>query len=98
MPGCGCNHSFAVICAVFASMAAALFLAEDRCLHSGGAVSDAAWICEAASGVVQSLWSFVTPGILVLVVVVIGIPVYFAVMTVTRRWILWSRKGRKSLS
>lgn len=68
-------------------MAAALFLAEDRCLRAGGRVSDAAWSCETASGVVQSLWSFVTPGIIALAVLVIGIPVYLAVAVLGRRWI-----------
>jgi len=84
---CSCNHSLAVICGIFASIAVVLFLAEDRCLDSGGRVADAAWLCEPASGAVSSLWAFVTPGVLALVVVFVGIPVYFAVTVFGRRWI-----------
>jgi hypothetical protein len=83
---CGCNHSLAVICGVFAGIAVALLLAEQRCLDSGGRVSDAAWLCEAASGGVGSLWGLVTPGIVALAVLV-GIPVYFAASALGRRWL-----------
>ncbi len=83
---CGCNHSLAVICGVFAGIAVALVLAEGRCLESGGRVSDTAWSCQAASGAVGSLWGFVTPGIAALAVLV-GLAVYFAVSVIGRRWL-----------
>lgn len=88
---CGCNHSLAVICGIFAGVAVALFLAEDRCLDAGGRLSDTAWTCELASGAISSLWGWVTPGIITLAVFV-GIPVYFAVTVFARRWIF--RYGR----
>jgi hypothetical protein len=91
---CGCNRSLAVICGVFAGMAVALFLAEDRCLDAGGRVSDAAWTCEVASGAVGSVWAFVTSGIIVAAVFV-GIPVYFAVAALGRWWIF--RHGRRNV-
>jgi hypothetical protein len=84
--GCGCKHSLAVICGIFASVGVALLLAEHRCRDSGGRVSDAAWLCEAASGGVSSLWSLVTPGIVALAILV-GIPVYFAVSALASRWL-----------
>ena len=83
---CGCNHSLAVICGVFAGIAVALFLAEDRCLDSGGRVSDTAWSCQAASGAVSLLWDLVTPGIAAAAVLV-GIAAYFAVGFLGRRWL-----------
>jgi hypothetical protein len=83
---CGCNHSLAVICGVFAGMAVALLLAENRCLDGGGRVSDAAWSCQAASGAIGSLWTLVTPGIAA-VAVLFGIAVYFAVSFLGRRWL-----------
>ena len=83
---CGCNHSLAVICGVFASIAVALLLAEDRCLDAGGRLSDTAWTCQVDSGAISSLWHFVTPGIIAMAVLV-GIPVYFAVTVSGRRWI-----------
>lgn len=83
---CGCNHSLAVICGIFAGMAVALFLAGDRCLDAGGRLSDSAWTCEAASGAVGSLWGLMSPGI-VAVAVFVGIPVYFTVTMVGRRWL-----------
>jgi hypothetical protein len=64
----------------------ALFLAGERCLDAGGRLSDTAWICEAASGAVSSLWSLMAPGI-VAAAVFVGIPVYFAVTVVGRRWL-----------
>lgn len=84
---CGCNHSLGVTCGIFAGIAVALFLAEDRCLDTGGRLSDTAWTCEVASGAISSLWGLVTPGIIA-VAVFVGIPVYFAVTVVGRRWIL----------
>lgn len=83
---CGCNYSLAVICGVFAGIAVALFLAEDRCLDAGGRLSDTAWTCQIQSGAISSLWQFVTPGIIAMAVLV-GIPVYFAVTSIGRRWI-----------
>jgi len=84
---CGCNHSLAVICGIFAGVAVALFLAGDRCLDAGGRLSDTAWTCEVASGAISSLWGLVTPGITA-VAVLVGILVYFAVTVIGRRWIL----------
>jgi hypothetical protein len=83
---CGCNRSLGVICGVFAGIGVALFLAEDRCLDAGGRVSDTAWSCETAAGVVSSLWTFATPGVIA-VAILVGIPVYFAVTVTGRRWL-----------
>jgi presenilin-like A22 family membrane protease len=83
---CGCNHSLAVICGVFAGIAVALFLAEDRCLDAGGRVSDTAWSCQPASGAVSSLWGLVTPGVAA-VAILVGIAVYFAASVFGRRWL-----------
>jgi hypothetical protein len=83
---CGCTRSLGVICAVFAGIAVALFLAEDRCLDAGGRVSDTAWSCETVSGAVSSLWAFATPGVIA-VAVFVGIPVYFVVTALGRRWL-----------
>ena len=83
---CGCNHSLAVICGIFVGGAVALFLAGDRCLDTGGRLSDTAWTCEVASGAISSLWGMVTPGIIV-VAVLVGIPVYLAVTVFARRCI-----------
>ena len=83
---CGCNHSLAIICGIFAGIAVALVLAEGRCLDTGGRVSDTAWSCQTASGTVGSLWGFVTPGIAA-VAVLVGLAVYFAVSVIGRRWL-----------
>lgn len=91
---CGCNHSLAVVCAVFAGAAVALFLAEDRCLDNGGRLSDVAWSCELATGGIASLWSLITPGNVVAVVAVVAIPVYLAVSAIGRRWIFGYAKRR----
>lgn len=88
---CGCNHSLAVICGVFAAIAVALVLAERVCVDSGGKASDTAWLCEAASGAATSLWAFVTPGIAAMALLA-GVPVYFAVAAAGRRWLF--RYGR----
>ena len=88
---CGCNHSLAVICGVFAAIAVALVLAERVCVDSGGKTSDTAWLCEAASGAATSLWAFVTPGIAAMALLA-GVPVYFAVAAAGRRWLF--RYGR----
>jgi hypothetical protein len=84
---CGCNRSLAAICGIFAAGAAALFLAGDRCLDAGGKLSDTAWTCEVASGAISSLWGLLTPAI-VAVAILVGIPVYFAVTVIGRRWLL----------
>jgi hypothetical protein len=84
---CGCTRSLGAICAAFASMAAAAFLAQDRCLDSGGRLSDAAWVCESASGAVVALWSLVSPGAIGLVALAVGLPVYLAVSAIGNRWI-----------
>lgn len=83
---CGCTRSLGVICAMFSGIAVALALAENRCLDAGGRLSDTAWSCEAASGAVSSLWAFATPGVFAMAVLV-GIPVYFAVTLLGRRWL-----------
>ena len=90
---CGCNHSLGVICGIFAGVAVVLFFAEDRCLDAGGQLSDAAWTCEVASGAISSLWALVTPGISALACMV-GVPVYFAVTVLGRRWIFRYGKRR----
>lgn len=90
---CGCNHSLAVICGIFASIGAAALLAERRCLDAGGRLSDVAWSCESASGALGSLWHFVTPGALAWVALLVGIPVYVAVSFIGRRWIFKYGKG-----
>jgi hypothetical protein len=83
---CGCSHSLAAICGVFAGIAVALFLAGDRCLDGGGRLSDDAWVCEAADAV-SPLWSLVTPGIAVLAALA-AIGVYLAANALSRRWLL----------
>jgi len=88
---CGCNHSLAIICGIFAGVAVVLFLAGDLCLDAGGRLSDTAWTCEVAPGAISSLWGLVTPGI-VAVAAFVGIPVYFGVAIFGRRWIF--RYGR----
>ena len=77
-----------MLCGVFASMAVATLLAEDTCLDAGGRVSDTAWACETASGVTSSLWALMTPATFGIVVVVVGLPVYFVVNAIGRRWIV----------
>ena len=89
---CNCNHSLAVICGVFAALAAALLVAESRCAARGGRVSDAAWVCEAASGAATPLWTLFTPGMLFLAVILVGLPVYFLAAAIGRRWLF--RYGR----
>lgn len=83
---CGCTRSLGVICGMFSGIAVALVLAEHRCLDAGGRLSDTAWSCEAASGAVSSLWAFATPGVIAMAVLV-GIPIYFAVTVLGRRWL-----------
>lgn len=89
-----CSHSLAAICAVFASFAVAAFVAEDRCLEGGGRVSDVAWACELATGISVPLWSHISFAGSSLVLLVIGVPVYFIVNAIGRRWILTRGKQR----
>ncbi len=84
---CGCNRSLAVLGALFSGLAACVFLAQDTCLDRGGVVSDAAWLCELASGASVSLWSLLSPAGAALAIVVVGLPVYFAVNAIGRRFI-----------
>lgn len=82
---CRCSRSLAVVCGLFASMAAALFFAEDACLDAGGRVSDSAWICETASGLTPSVWSLVSPFEVGIIVLAVGVPVYFIVNAISTR-------------
>jgi hypothetical protein len=90
---CGCQRSLAVICAAFASAAAIAFFAEDRCLDVGGRLSDSAWSCESAAGVIDSLWSLVTPQMFLLAAAIAGVPVYFIVRAIAVRWIFADRNA-----
>ena len=85
MTGCRCHRSLGAISAVFASLAVLAYLAQDGCLDAGGRVSDAAWVCEAAAGITVGIWSFVSPTMIGLVALVVGIPVYFGVNELARR-------------
>lgn len=82
---CACRHSLAALSALFASLAAAAIVAGRRCLEGGGRLSDDTWTCETAPGVVASLWTLVTPGVLALAALVVGVPAYFAVSALARR-------------
>lgn len=88
MTPCGCNRSVAVVAGLFAGLAACVFLAGDACLDRGGRVSDTAWLCELAGGASASLWSLVSPAVAVVVILAVGIPVYFAVNALGRRYIV----------
>jgi hypothetical protein len=83
---CACNRSLAAVCAFFAGLAVALYLAGDACLDGGGRLSDTAWTCEGPSGAVSQLWGLFTPGI-VAVAALAGAAVYFAVNVIGRRWL-----------
>ncbi len=87
MTPCGCNRSVAVLAGLFAGLAACVLLAGDSCLDRGGRVSDTAWDCELAAGTSASLWSLVSPVTVAIVVLAVGIPVYFAVNAIGRRFI-----------
>lgn len=82
---CRCSRSLAVVCSLFASMAAVMLLAEDRCLDAGGRVSDSAWMCETAAGLSPSIWSLVSALDIGLVAVAVGLPVYVIVNAVIGR-------------
>ncbi len=84
---CNCNRSLGAICAVFASLGVAAFLAQDQCLDSGGRLSDAAWVCESASGAVVALWSLISPVAIGVIAVAVGLPVYLGVSAIGSRWI-----------
>ena len=84
---CRCNRSIGVISAIFASLGVLAFIAQDGCLDSGGRVSDAAWVCEVASGVTVNIWSFVSPLAVGLVALGVGVPVYFGVNAMGGRFI-----------
>ena len=87
MTPCGCNRSVAVLAGLFAGLAACVFLAGDSCLDRGGRVSDTAWVCEMAAGASATLWSLVTPATVATVILIVGVPVYFAVNAIGRRFI-----------
>ena len=85
---CGCNRSLAILGGLFASLVTCVLLAEDSCRDGGGRASDVAWACETASGASASLWSLVSPGTIALAVLAVGVPVYFVVNVVGRRFIV----------
>ncbi|HQZ45271.1 MAG TPA: hypothetical protein PK042_04100 [Usitatibacteraceae bacterium] len=85
MTPCACSRSVAVLCALFAGLAACAFIAEDACRDGGGRVSDTAWVCEMASGATASLWAVVPPGSAVLAALAVGVPVFLAVDAIGRR-------------
>jgi hypothetical protein len=68
-------------------LAVAALLAQDRCLDSGGRLSDVAWICEGASGTVIALWSLISPVAIGLIALAVGLPVYLGVNAIGNRWI-----------
>jgi len=84
---CGCNRALAVLSGLFASLAACVILAEAACRDAGGRVSDAAWICEMASGSNASLWSTVSAGSIALAALAVGVPVFFVADAIGRRLI-----------
>lgn len=83
--GCACGHSLALICGIAAAGSMAALLAQDRCLDLGGRLSDAAWICEAGSRAIP-FWSLVSAQSGVLALLLVGVPVYFAVRAIGRRY------------
>jgi hypothetical protein len=84
---CPCSRSLGVISAIFASLAVLALIAQDGCLDGGGRVSDGAWVCELASGISVSVWSFVSPLLVALVAVGVGLPFYLAVTAIGSRFI-----------
>ena len=82
---CRCSRSLAAICGAFAALGVGAFLATDRCLDSGGRVSDASWVCGLASGAESSLWSLVSPVDAGIAILLVGVPVYLAVNALGRR-------------
>lgn len=85
MTACGCSRSAGAICALFATLAACVFVAEDSCRDGGGRVSDSAWACVMAAGSSTPLWSLVSPGALAVAALLVGVPVYFGVNAISRR-------------
>lgn len=94
MTPCGCNRALAVLCGLFSGLAACIFLAESACRDTGGVVSEAAWICETASGASTPVWSMVSAGTLALVVLAVGVPVAIAANALGRRVILACGLGK----
>lgn len=80
-------RSVAAVCALFAALATAAIVAQRRCQDYGGRVSEAAWSCETGQGAVASLWTFVSPEILGLAALAVGIPVYWIVNFLGQRWL-----------
>lgn len=85
---CACNRSAAVLGGFFASLAACVLVAEGRCRGAGGRVSEASWACDLANGASSPLWSLVTPGVMALTVLAVGVPVFLVVNAVGRRLIV----------
>lgn len=85
---CHCNRSLAVLAGLFATLAAGAWLAEDACRDAGGRVSDTAWACELAAGAGASLWSLLSPGMLVAAALGVGLPVALAVNAIGKRVIV----------
>jgi hypothetical protein len=81
---CGCTRSVGAVCALFAALATASWLAGNRCAESGGRVSDVMWVCEGPSGA-ASLWSLVAPLDAAIAFLVVGVPVYAAANALARR-------------
>lgn len=50
-------------------------------------MSDAAWVCESASGSVIALWSLISPVAIGVIALAVGLPVYLAVSAIGNRWI-----------
>jgi hypothetical protein len=82
---CGCIRSPGVIAALFATLAAIAFIAQDACLDAGGRLSDSAWTCETAAGATVSLWTLSSPTLMALAALVVGVPTYLAVNALVRR-------------
>jgi hypothetical protein len=85
---CRCNRSLAVLGGLFAALAACALLAEDACRDRGGRVSDAAWACEFASGAGVSLWTLLSPSVMALAALAVGVPVALVVNALGKRFIV----------
>lgn len=84
---CRCSRSLGAISALFASMAVAVYLAQDACLDAGGRLSESAWTCDTATGATVSLWTMASPVALAVIAVAVGVPVYWAVNAIANRWL-----------
>ena len=80
---CGCIRSPGAITALFATLAAIAFIAQDACLDVGGRVNE--WTCETAAGTAVSLWSLPSPFLMGAAALALGAPTYFAVNALVRR-------------